>query len=77
MRGGQCCQDSDTIAGEGTSGSECHTFALDPWYLNKNLSFTSVFSFCTLKGWGSILAPHLRNEVGKKYFSRGDHSAHL
>lgn len=31
-------------------GSGCHPFALDPWHLNKYLSFMSVFSFCTFKG---------------------------
>lgn len=37
---------------------------------NTSLSFMSVFSFCTLKWWGAILASHSVSEVGKKSFSR-------
>ena len=32
-----------TTAGGIRSGSECHTFALDPWYPNKSLSSMSLF----------------------------------
>lgn len=67
----------DATTGGSRSGSECHTFALDPCNHNKSLSFIPVFSFCTLKWCGAILAFHLTSEGGSRCFSRGDHSAHL
>lgn len=66
VTGGSVCENSDA-----TSCYECHTFVLDPGALpNTSLSFMSVFSFCTLKWWGAILASHPLSGVGKKSFSR-------
>ena len=68
---GCVCGNSDTTAGGSTSGYECRTLALDPWYPNKSLSLMSVFSFCTLTWWlVRHVASRLISEVGRKYSSR-------
>jgi hypothetical protein len=70
---GSVCENYVPMAGGHACGSKCHTFALDPWYLDKSLASMSVFSFCTTKWQGMSLAP-CRSEVGPSV-SPWQHSA--